>query len=319
MIPWFGELRLLVEAGRSPHTYSSTQSDVWALERADCVVWFEPVMEPLLERPVRKIVQDGAAFPLMHLDGLTVLRTWKGGIWAGHAHAHGETNDAHGDHDDASAEADGAHDKEESTGQSEAHSNAVHGHEQDQAGSHNPEHEGDAHERGSSSDLHTVQGVPEGEVDPHVWLDPDNARVIVRVLAQWLAALDPQNAETYRQNVEATAQRIKKIAETMAPIKSEPYVVFHDTYHDFESYYGTKSVGSITLTPDRTPGLIGWRKFVTRSRVSTPAASSASCNVPPTSSKRWGKTRTRGLAPWTRLASFSTVAVSSKRSGPVTS
>ncbi len=265
-----GEPKLLLEAGQSPHTHSLTPSDAGALERADLVVWVGPALEAFLERPVRNIARDDAAFQLMRLDGLSLLRTREGGAWAGHAHAHGDSDHGHGENQDAAAKAD----------HGDAHGadhGDDHGHDHADAQSHDDDHghgdedgHGDSHDHGDHAEddhagdghgdahAHRIQGIPEDEVDPHVWLDPDNARVIVQALAERLAALDPEHAQTYRQNAEAARQRIAEVdaevAETIAPVKNEPYVVFHDAYHYFENHYATNAVGSITLSPDRKPG-----------------------------------------------------------------
>ena len=247
-----GEPKLLLEAGQSPHTYSLTPSDAGALEKADLVVWVGPALEAFLERPVRNIARDDAAFQLMRLEGLSVLRTREGGAWAGHSHAHGDHGHGGGGHGDShEAAAKGEHDHD-------------HGHDHADAHAHEGEHDhghGDAHAHGDDhdhGDAHTIQGIPEDEVDPHIWLDPQNARVIVDALADRLAALDPDNAETYRQNAEAARQRIAEVdaevADRIAPVAAEPYIVFHDAYHYLEAHYGLNAVGSITLSPDRKPG-----------------------------------------------------------------
>ena len=240
-----GAPKLLLEAGQSPHTYSLTPSDAGALERADLVVWVGPALEAFLARPVRNIAQDDAAFELMRLEGLSLLRTREGGAWAEHAHAHGNGDHGHGESHAAKAAAEPGHDHGDDHGHDHAQG-AEHGHG-----------DGDAAEHGHS-DAHTIQGIPEDEVDPHVWLDPDNARVIVQALAERLAAIDPAHAQTYRQNAEAARQRIAavdaEVAETIAPVRDQPYVVFHDAYHYFENHYATNAVGSITLSPDRKPG-----------------------------------------------------------------
>ena len=245
-----GAPKLLLEAGQSPHTYSLTPSDAGALERADLVVWVGPALEAFLARPVRNIAQDDAAFELIRLEGLSLLRTREGGAWAEHAHAHGDGDHGHGESHAAKAAAEPDHDHGDDHGHGDAHAHddpAEHDHAGDgHGGSH-----GDAH-------AHTIQGIPENRVDPHVWLDPDNARVIVQALAERLAAIDPEHARTYRQNAEAARQRIAavdaEVAETIAPVRDRPYVVFHDAYHYFENHYATNAVGSITLSPDRKPG-----------------------------------------------------------------
>jgi zinc transport system substrate-binding protein len=200
----------------------------------------------------------------MRLSGLSVLRTREGGAWAEHAHAHGDGGHDHGGHDhgdshEASAKGEHGHDHGEEHAHEGEHDHGHgddHSHEAEHDHSHGDEHaQGEGHDHG---DAHTIQGIPEDEVDPHIWLDPENARVIVQALAERLAALDPENAETYRQNAEAARQRIAEVdaevADRIAPVADEPYVVFHDAYHYFEAHYGTNAVGSITLSPDRKPG-----------------------------------------------------------------
>ena len=272
-----GEPKLLLEAGQSPHTYSLTPSDAGALEKADLVVWVGPALEAFLERPVRNIARDDAAFQLMRLDGLTVLRTREGGAWAAHAHAHGDGGHDHGDSHEAAAKSEHDHDHGHDHADAHAHE-GEHDHDHADAHAHGDDHDhdhGDAHAHGDGhdhepgeehahegehghGDAHTIQGIPEDEVDPHIWLDPENARVIVDALADRLAALDPDNAETYRQNAEAARQRIAEVdaevADRIAPVTDVPYVVFHDAYHYLEAHYGLNAVGSITLSPDRKPG-----------------------------------------------------------------
>ena len=265
-----GEPKLLLEAGQSPHTYSLTPSDAAALERADLVVWVGPALEAFLERPVRNIAREDAAFQLMRLDGLTVLGTREGGAWAEHAHAHSGDDHGHGESHEAADKSehdhDHGHDHAEDHGHGDDHDHGDehahgdghdHGDERDHGHDHGDHDRADEHDH-AAGHAHTIQGIPEDEVDPHIWLDPENARVIVHALADRLAALDPEHAETYRQNAEATRQRIAEadaeVAEQIAPVADAPYVVFHDAYHYFEAHYGTNAVGSITLSPDRKPG-----------------------------------------------------------------
>ncbi|MGF1553791.1 MAG: zinc ABC transporter substrate-binding protein [Paracoccaceae bacterium] len=240
------EPRLLVEGGQSPHTYSLAPSEAAALEEADLVVWVGPVLESFLERPVASIAREEAVLRLIRLDGLDVLANREGGTWEGHAHEHGH-DEAHGD--DHAAE-DG-HDEAEGHGD-EAHGEAGGGHGDDHAA------EGGHDEHSAAEGGHDAHAMDERRIDPHVWLDPDNARAIVAALAERLAALDPANAEAYRANAEALDARITEtdaaIAERLAPVADVPYIVFHDAYHYFERRYDLAAVGSVTISPDRRPG-----------------------------------------------------------------
>lgn len=93
--------------------------------------------------------------------------------------------------------------------------------------------------------------------DAHIWLSPANARIMARTIAGELRSLDPENAKTYQANLERLTGRIDameaRIASRLAPVRTVPFVVFHDAFRYFEESFGLLSVGSVTLSPDRMP------------------------------------------------------------------
>jgi zinc transport system substrate-binding protein len=94
--------------------------------------------------------------------------------------------------------------------------------------------------------------------DGHLWLDPRNAKAIVRLAAERLAAHDAANAARYRSNAAGLEQRLDALdaalARRLAPVKGVPFVVFHDAYQYLERRYGLTAIGSITVSPERPPG-----------------------------------------------------------------
>ena len=97
-----------------------------------------------------------------------------------------------------------------------------------------------------------------GEYDMHVWLDPMNAKVLVARIAETLSEADPANAARYAQNATAYALKLDtltaEITAELAPVKDKPFIVFHDAYQYFEKRFGVNAVGSITVSPEVTPG-----------------------------------------------------------------
>lgn len=95
--------------------------------------------------------------------------------------------------------------------------------------------------------------------DPHLWLDPENAKLMVGAISAALSAADPENAKTYQANAAKTEVRldtlIADITDALAPVKGRPFVVFHDAYHYFESRFGMHAAGSIVVEPDTPPGV----------------------------------------------------------------
>lgn len=104
---------------------------------------------------------------------------------------------------------------------------------------------------------HDHHGHNHGAVDGHLWLDPDNARLLVTAVADRLAGIDPANAAAYQANAKATIDRLQaldsRIRERLAPVVDRPFVVFHDAYQYVEKRYGLSAAGSITVDPDRPP------------------------------------------------------------------
>lgn len=96
-------------------------------------------------------------------------------------------------------------------------------------------------------------------VDPHLWLNPDNARRALRYIADHLGQLDPDNAQIYRQNADRAIEQLETDTAAWEARLAEqtvlPYVVFHDGYQYFDRYFGIPFAGSVTLNPEQLPGL----------------------------------------------------------------
>lgn len=94
--------------------------------------------------------------------------------------------------------------------------------------------------------------------DPHIWLDPLNAKVFVHEIDNALADIDPKNKAAYHANAVAMTADLdaltREIAASLAPVHGKPFVVFHDAYRSFEARFGLNTVGSITVSPEVIPG-----------------------------------------------------------------
>lgn len=116
---------------------------------------------------------------------------------------------------------------------------------------------GEAHDRadGGKDDGHNHGA---DGLDPHIWLDPENARAMVREIAESLSTADPENAASYKANADAMdrklADLIQSTNERLAPVKGRSFIVFHDGYHYFEDRFGMPAAGAITLNPEVPAG-----------------------------------------------------------------
>ena len=94
--------------------------------------------------------------------------------------------------------------------------------------------------------------------DVHLWLDPVNAAAMVRQMVAVLGAVDPAHQAEYARNGAALVERLdrlnQQLASALAPVREQPYLVFHDAYQYFEQRYGLNAVGSVVLKPEQRPG-----------------------------------------------------------------
>ena len=117
--------------------------------------------------------------------------------------------------------------------------------------------EGGSWETGAHKDAETASAEGVLAFDPHVWLDPENAKAMATAIAAELAKADPGNAAAYDANAKSFASAIDAasadIARSLAPIKDKPFIVFHDAYQYFEKYFGLNAVGSISDVSAASP------------------------------------------------------------------
>ena len=96
------------------------------------------------------------------------------------------------------------------------------------------------------------------KIDPHLWLDPDNALIFLDVIASTLARLDAIHADTYLTNAaqaKAALEALKLELNTIVqPIRGRPFIVFHDAYHYFEHRFDVEAAGSMSIGDASSPG-----------------------------------------------------------------
>ncbi len=124
----------------------------------------------------------------------------------------------------------------------EAHVHSAHTHATQEDLSHH-EH---AHEPMEHDESHS---------DRHLWLDPQNAIVLTKAIAKELGKVYPEHRSIYKKNAKAQIASLTaldaQLAVTLFPLKSKPFIVFHDAYQYLERRYGLTAVGSITLEPEQ--------------------------------------------------------------------
>ena len=115
---------------------------------------------------------------------------------------------------------------------------------------HEDEHE-DENEGHDDHDDHK-----HGEFDAHIWLDPENAKEMVKIIRDELIKIDPEGQRQYSVNTAGATLELDNLINNVEKELSKDisYVVFHDAYQYFETRFGVTSAGALTLNPDVLPG-----------------------------------------------------------------
>ena len=100
------------------------------------------------------------------------------------------------------------------------------------------------------------EGHAHGEFDPHIWLDPINAKVILFEMSKHLIENDPKNEKIYRENLSNGYKEIDKLTKDVSSELSNSVasIVFHDAYQYFEKRFSVNILGAFTVNTDVMPG-----------------------------------------------------------------
>tara|TARA_A100001011_G_scaffold130006_1_gene137043 strand:- start:544 stop:1527 length:984 start_codon:yes stop_codon:yes gene_type:complete len=121
---------------------------------------------------------------------------------------------------------------------------------------HKDEHK-DGHDDHKDEHGHKdAHGHAHGEFDVHLWLDPINAKLMVKEIAHVLSEIDPSNAKKYNENADKTSLKIDiMVLEINKSInKKARFITFHDAYQYFEKRFKVPSMGALTVNTDVQPG-----------------------------------------------------------------
>jgi zinc transport system substrate-binding protein len=97
----------------------------------------------------------------------------------------------------------------------------------------------------------------DGAVDPHFWLDPTRLAEVGDAVAAKLSELDPDAADTFKQNAAALRQDLSRLDKSFAAALSDcasSYIVTsHSAFAYLAERYGLEQVGLTGITPETEP------------------------------------------------------------------
>ena len=97
------------------------------------------------------------------------------------------------------------------------------------------------------------------QIDPHVWLNTQNAILIATTLATQLSGMDELNANNYQVNLNRFINSMEtlqnEILADLEPTSFPPFAVYHNAYQYFEAQFGLAHVASFTNNEEIQPGI----------------------------------------------------------------
>jgi len=86
----------------------------------------------------------------------------------------------------------------------------------------------------------------QGGTDPHVWLSPKDAEIMVKNIAAGLMAVDPENESYYAQGRDSYVAKLedldKDIRDGLAGITNRRFIVFHPAWSYFAAAYNLEEI-----------------------------------------------------------------------------
>ena len=93
--------------------------------------------------------------------------------------------------------------------------------------------------------------------NPHFWLDPENGKVMARVLTDTLSRLDPGDSAEFIHNYQSFTNRLDhKMIEwtkTMAPFRGTKVLSYHKSFDYLLNRFGLELAGTIESKPGIEP------------------------------------------------------------------
>jgi zinc transport system substrate-binding protein len=97
--------------------------------------------------------------------------------------------------------------------------------------------EGHYHDDGHGDERHE-----DIKADPHIWLSPKRAVVMVENIAEELSFLDPVNKQTYQENAESFIGGLRALDDELSSLFSDAekrkFIIYHGSYAYFADDYG---------------------------------------------------------------------------------
>jgi ABC-type Zn uptake system ZnuABC Zn-binding protein ZnuA len=106
--------------------------------------------------------------------------------------------------------------------------------------------------------------------NPHIWLDPENAKIMLRHITEALIKVDPSHASEYRDNQAAYLRQLDQLQtdllERLKPIADRRIMVYHPAWPYFARRFGFRIVDEVVTQSGGEPSAHHLQTIINRIR-----------------------------------------------------
>ncbi len=92
------------------------------------------------------------------------------------------------------------------------------------------------------SEVYPDRTFESGERDPHIWLSPKRAKVMVQAIADEMIKIDAKNKDAYQKNADNYISQLddldKEISSSLEGVKNKSFIVYHPAFGYLADDYG---------------------------------------------------------------------------------
>jgi zinc transport system substrate-binding protein len=236
----------LIGSGKGPHNYTMKPSHAAALSKADLIVLIGEALTPSLAEKLPSLASNAKIIELAEVPNVHLIA---------YEDAHEEhEDDAHHDDDHKDHNHDADHDDHAHNGHDEHDHGDAHNddHDNDEHDGDHKDHDDHADEKEHNEHEHDEHhgdehdGHDHSGIDPHMWLDIENADVWAHAIAKSASELSPALTSDINANLAAFEQSLIGLKSEMQTLTAKPYSVSHDAFGYLEESFGIDHPQAVT-------------------------------------------------------------------------
>jgi zinc transport system substrate-binding protein len=215
-----GDVISLLDAQQSPHHYSMKPSAIRALSNADLVILIDRAFMPKLSIAIESVARTKPMLVISEVDSSDFTKL---AVRQEHVHSNLEVK------------------RLDSLGSQPSEEDSI-----------------DSGTQISPKANRVANLVANRSIDPHLWIDTNNLKSIVSVIAERLKTLYPTLKDDVADREAALLAELTEIYEVQRARWSENtgarFITLHDSTQYFEAQYGLESIGSVFASSHVSPG-----------------------------------------------------------------